>query len=369
MALEQFANNAQTTLNGAITAGATSLTVQSAAGFPSSPLFRIVIDSELMLVTAVSGTTWTVTRGIEGTTAASHSSGATVIQMVTAGAVTNLGASQNPNLCQGRLTLTSGTPVTTADVTGGTLYFTPYVGNRIALFDGTQWKLYAFSEVSLALSVTAGVNYDAFLYDNGGTLTLELTAWTNNTTRATALMRQDGVYVRSDNATRRYLGTIRAAAANTGADTAAQRFVWNMVNRVARKLLHAETTSNWSYTFTTIRQANGNSANKVEVVRGMDEDVVHLAVSVDIYNTTNPVNVLAGVGVDSTTVNSAGVFGGACPAAGFGTAKAFYDDCPGLGYHALNWLEASDAAGMTYWYGTNTGGLEKSSGMAGLCWA
>ena len=62
MAAEQFANNAQSTLTAAITAGATSLTVQSAAAFPSSPQFRILIDSEILLVTAVSGNTFTVTR-------------------------------------------------------------------------------------------------------------------------------------------------------------------------------------------------------------------------------------------------------------------------------------------------------------------
>jgi hypothetical protein len=85
MATEQFANNAQTTLSAAITSTiGTSLSVASASGFPSSAQYRIRVDNELMLVTAGAGTTtWTVTRGLEGTTAATHSNGATVTQVLT----------------------------------------------------------------------------------------------------------------------------------------------------------------------------------------------------------------------------------------------------------------------------------------------
>src|SRR3972149_4877028 len=99
-----------------------------------------------------------------------------------------------PSTCDGRLTLTSGTPVTTADVTAATsIYFTPYIGDRIAIYDGTRWRLYLFAELTLALgTLTAALPYDVFIYDNAGTLTLEALAWTNGTTRATALVRQKG---------------------------------------------------------------------------------------------------------------------------------------------------------------------------------
>ena len=63
---------ASTTLTSAITATQTTLTVASAAGFPLST-FRIRIDDELMSVTGGFGTTtWTVTRGVESSTPASH---------------------------------------------------------------------------------------------------------------------------------------------------------------------------------------------------------------------------------------------------------------------------------------------------------
>ena len=81
---EQFANEYETTLNGGIDASTTSITVASATGAPAAN-FRIRVDNEYMLVTAVAGTTFTVVRGIEGSAAASHSNAATVTHVLTAG--------------------------------------------------------------------------------------------------------------------------------------------------------------------------------------------------------------------------------------------------------------------------------------------
>ena len=77
------------------TSGATgTIKVASAAGFPTGNLpFNILIDSEVMTVTAVSGagdTTWTVTRGVNGTIAAAHAAGAIVF--VSGGRATALSA-------------------------------------------------------------------------------------------------------------------------------------------------------------------------------------------------------------------------------------------------------------------------------------
>lgn len=82
---ENFANLYQTTLSAAITGtGDTTCTVTSVTGAPAVN-FRIKIDDELMLVTGVSSLTLTITRGIEGTSAATHSNGATVTHILTAG--------------------------------------------------------------------------------------------------------------------------------------------------------------------------------------------------------------------------------------------------------------------------------------------
>ena len=66
-----------TTLTASITSSQTSLTVTSSSLFPSGS-FQVLIGSEIISVNSVAGTTWTVQRGQNGTTAATHSSNTTV---------------------------------------------------------------------------------------------------------------------------------------------------------------------------------------------------------------------------------------------------------------------------------------------------
>jgi len=84
---ERFSNNGGSSLSASIDDTALSLTVASATGFPSDGNFRIIVDSEIMTVIAVVGTTFKVLRAQEGTSAASHSLDAGVFHVVTAGAL------------------------------------------------------------------------------------------------------------------------------------------------------------------------------------------------------------------------------------------------------------------------------------------
>jgi hypothetical protein len=90
--MQQFLNVfSPTTLAAAITSTtATSITITDATKVPSNPFFRIKIDSELMYCTAISGTTLTVVRGYESTTAATHLNGVTVTPELTAGTIRDL---------------------------------------------------------------------------------------------------------------------------------------------------------------------------------------------------------------------------------------------------------------------------------------
>jgi hypothetical protein len=123
---ERFTNEATTTLAAGINASATSLTVSSSANFPAAN-FRVRIDNEILLVTAVAGTTWTVTRAVEAVNgvqvAASHAVLATVAHVLTAGglqqAITEAGTGSHPAIVVGSTnpTLASSTPTALADPT------------------------------------------------------------------------------------------------------------------------------------------------------------------------------------------------------------------------------------------------------------
>ena len=206
-------------------------------------------------------------------------------------------------LVQGRLTLTSGTPVTTSDVTAATtVYFTPYKGNRISLYYDGDWHNYTFSELSLSLSgYTADTNYDIFAYNNGSSIVLESTAWSTGTTRATGLTTQDGVYVKSGAITKRYLGTIRTTS-TTGQceDSITKRLCWNYYNRV-NKRMRLEDTSSHSYGTASWRYFDNDSSNILEIVCGSNEEAYYIDVSSQVVAGNDSNNAYVGVGVNTSS--------------------------------------------------------------------
>ena len=155
-----------------------------------------------------------------------------------------------------RLTLTSGVPVTTTDVVGATtIYCTPFSGNSIALYSGSVWNTRISAEFSLALgTLTSGRPYDVFCYDNAGVPTLEFLAWTSTTARATAIVYQDGVLVKSGATTRRYMGTFQTTSTTQTEDSESNRFLVNYNNAVVRTGLGTFSTnrSTTSSTYTEI---------------------------------------------------------------------------------------------------------------------
>ena len=129
-ATEIYTNNATTTVSSGgttATSGSQIWTVASSATFPTaatgSTQFHVgdpAAPSELIAVTNVSSTTWTVTRGAESTTPVAHAQGFTVASVITAGGLNGLlsGASGPLAVTSGG---TGGTAVTSyAVVTGGT---------------------------------------------------------------------------------------------------------------------------------------------------------------------------------------------------------------------------------------------------------
>lgn len=118
MATEVFANDAATTVPLAADAPASGTpetwTVTSSSSFPAATTsitkFHVAdpaAPSEVILVTNVSGTSWSVTRGAESTTPVTHAAGFTVVQVIPAGWLgnTSLGftwaATANGMACDG----------------------------------------------------------------------------------------------------------------------------------------------------------------------------------------------------------------------------------------------------------------------------
>lgn len=265
------------------------------------------------------------------------------------------------SVCQGRLTTQTGVPISTAARTAqATLYFTPFRGNAIALYVNGGWALRTFTEVSLSIAgFTASKNYDVFGYDNAGVLAIESLVWTDDTTRATAVVLQDGVKVKSGDATRRYLGTFYTTATGQTEDSELKRMHWNESNRVRRPLRRVDPTVSWNVATSgnTFRQANGNSANQVEFVLGAAEDEIELGLRVATSAATVGAQTRrVAIGLDAATAATACVFDGAS-GTGFANIGAMYADVIAAGRHRLIWLEDSG--------NTNTATFIGSSGLNG----
>ena len=80
---EQLINGAETTLNGAITDAATSITLTDGTIYPALGDYRLTIESEIIKVTARSTHVLTVERGVAGTTAVAHDDLAAVVSLIT----------------------------------------------------------------------------------------------------------------------------------------------------------------------------------------------------------------------------------------------------------------------------------------------
>jgi hypothetical protein len=260
-----------------------------------------------------------------------------------------------------RLSLTTAVPVTTSDVTAATtLYWTPYTGNRITLFDSSgNTETCTSAEISIAVPASTSQLYDVWVYDNGTfgtscTPALELLAWTNDTTRATAIARTNGRYVKSGTSSRLYVGSVRTTTVSGQTeDSLTKRYLWNYYNRVPRKLQRFD-SSGYNYTTATTRQANGSASNQVSVVIGVQEVQVEVMVATAVSGAAAASQAQVGIGVDSTTTFSSSSQGGSIGPGTGGTTivtpvTAVYRDYPAIGKHDLSWNENGGGSGTVTW--------------------
>ena len=275
-------------------------------------------------------------------------------------------------VCDGRLTFTTATPITTADVTGAsatTVYFTPHNGNQLALYNGSSWQLYQFTERSIAVPASTAQMYDVFIYDNSGTLTLELEAWTNDTTRAVGRVRQDGVVCKSGALTRRFLGSFRTTGVSgQSEDSIAKRYLSNYYHRVPRLLRVTEATNSWTQNTAAWVQANASTANQVDVVVCAQEMLLSLTVRGQGRNDAGAASTIGvGIGKDGVTLAS-GVVGGVITAFDETGDEAFWltaslHEYPVDGRHYYTWIDYGNATSATF-IGDN-GGTVTQTGIFG----
>ena len=271
---------------------------------------------------------------------------------------------------QGRVTLTTLTPVMQSSFAGAaTVYYTPYVGNIVPIYDGTNMVPTAFAEVSQATTdatkspaaVAASKVYDVFCYTVPSQSCTRGPAWTNATTRGYTLTMTNGILLNTSAITNgpaalrgTYVGTIASNASSTidwifpaaGSNGVAGVFnVWNTYNRVDVGGQVIDTAAAYPYTLGTVREAHGSTTMQVSFVVGLAEDVVWANYTGSIQ-TAAAVGATCnyGIGFDSTIAYSQKAFFQAQTASTWASnsgVNAVWN--PGIGTHYVAAVESSDS--------------------------
>ena len=243
----------------------------------------------------------------------------------------------------GRLTLTSGQPVSTTDTVSTMLYWTAYRGNTVDIYDGSaNWRRYSFSEVSSVVPAATGVR-DVFIYATSGILAITTVPWTNNTTRSSSLAYQNGVRVLTGQTSRLYLGSYWATSGSIP-DTASTRVLSNYWNAIQRPLVANSSSGSWVTSGSlNWRPWNTELNAKAQVVCCEPDSVVDANVSLTgLAIQHQGASFAAGIGTNVTSAVSANemlfsyvaIPNSTTP----GVAIARYTAAPGAGLNDLNLL-------------------------------
>jgi hypothetical protein len=202
---------------------------------------------------------------------------------------------------QGRLTLTSNTPVISTGVTAGTsVYYTPHVGNRVPIYDGSAFSNSQFAQLTLSLVANHVANaiYDVYVFLNSGSVTVGTgPAWTTATfgsgdrgtgAGTTELTRVQGVLVNNVAITARngsntysvaankatYVGTILIDGTNgqisclLATGTSRRWGVWNAYSRHKQVMRCVNPAESWVTMTAVWRAANNDTTNSIAFVQG-----------------------------------------------------------------------------------------------------
>ncbi len=247
---------------------------------------------------------------------------------------------------QGYLTLSSSTdsPIITADTLASTsVYYTPYVGNEVPIWNGTSYSIFALSQLTLTLTASnlGHTIYDVFIFSNSGTPVLVTgPAWTNSgggtSARGTGagtteLQRLSGIWVNANQITANNGASSYTVSANQATyvgsifidQTAGQVSnylswgqnrkwgVWNAYNRQLLQVQEGDPTATWSFG-TTVgwRASNATVGNGFTTLTGLAEEMVRCtfvqSISRNFNNASDSWNI--GIALNSV-VTPTGKFG------------------------------------------------------------
>ena len=350
---------------------------------------------------APSDSTKTTVAMVSGATTSTH----LAVFSDTTGTIRDGGAVPTPTPTiippQGRLTLTSNTPVMTADTTAAsTIYYDCYNGgNQVPYYTGSADALDTIStcQVSLTMqatstgAVTSGGVFDVW-WVHAGTARICIATngsgggWASdtggsNTARGSGYSQLDKTtrpYITNANTLpscyngttnygsvaanqATYLGTIYATGnGQTGmafkpsaASGGTNNFLalYNAYNRVGVSAMSRDSTASWTYATATWRAADGSNSNRINFVDGLQQSSISSAYTIGV-TTTGGNNAGAGPVLDSTSAAPDAAAANSSASTLSTSAQGF--SVPQLGLHFIQAVEYSQGATATFFSSTAT---------------
>lgn len=243
---------------------------------------------------------------------------------------------------QGRLSLTSGTPLPLNDVaTATTIYYVAASGKIVPIYDGTAFVVRDFgAQISCALDSNTGHtqyqiannNYDLWaIWDSGQVRLGTGPKWVDGSIAGSDVSRGGGIanttelelfngfLVNKNQLQIRYgsgsgdivtvparqatlLGTFRATANGQATDTETRRLLSNAYNQSSRKWREViDTAASWSYSIAAMRLANNNAATKAEMLFSLGVNALAVRMLTQVDSSTATFRVVgSGIYVDAS---------------------------------------------------------------------
>lgn len=285
----------------------------------------------------------------------------------------------------------SGDIIQTGDVIGTTtIFYSPYVGNIIPVWNGSSYRLATFSELTATLTAAGSPSntiQDVCVFSNNGVPTLVVgPSWTTvaagsgsrGTGAGTAqIVRVQGLWVNANTITGyngltsysvasnqcTYVGSLSIDA--TAGQVSAYRTygqsrkfgIWNTYNRATIYLMAGDPTASWTYNAATIRPSNNNANNKLTVFSGLIEEPVSVSFVQSVTTVAaGSASANIGIGFNSTTA----ITGTHTPVSGVSSsgimaaANGIYQAAPFLGINTIQALEFSSTTDAQTFFGTSS---------------
>ena len=207
-----------------------------------------------------------ITDGVTATTQSSSDGSTKIATTAYVDAAGGGGGGGDVTECTGRITGYTGeyvqTTVVVAPAEINTIYYCGPTGGKFRtwLWGGSAYAEMVYNQISLPLAGLGGV-IDVFVYNNSGIPTLSSVAWTNTTTRASALVMDSlGILHKNGDQAHRYLGTVYIHGGAQTENNSSIRHIWNYYNRAPHVLIaDAGANEYWTYSTNTMRAANANT--------------------------------------------------------------------------------------------------------------